>query len=129
MEKDKLELSSEELGAINSDLAVRIQNGERELLPVLWASIERLAAWHANRLLCRLPYWTIEFDELIDSAYIALADAVYTYDSTRAAFSTHYAMRLKTAFSEALGGRSLRQRNDPLRYALRFEAPIGEYSA
>lgn len=125
MAEDKQAVSSAELSEINTDLVLRIQQGEKELMPELWAGVERLAAWYANRLLNKLPSGLTEFDELISAAYIALVDAVNTCDLERGNFTYYYSLRVKAAFSEVLGGRSSRQRNDPLHYALRLEEPIG----
>jgi RNA polymerase sigma factor, sigma-70 family len=73
----------------------------------------------------KLPSGTVEFDELYNAGYIALVDAVERHDPERGSFTTIFALCLKKAFAGTLGGQSLRQRNDPLRYALSFDAPIG----
>lgn len=110
----------------NEELAIEIQNGKTEYLPVLWERVERFVALKANRLLKVLGDNRIEFDDLYNSAYLYLQKAVDYFDPEKeCSFLNMYSsFFLKTAFAEATGIRLSKERNDPLRRALSLDAPI-----
>lgn len=112
----------------NEELAVRIQRGERELMPELWGQVERFVRYMADKHLRKLPDGrAVEFDDLYQSGYLAVADAVERFDESQGmAFIGYLAMRLKTAFAEATGCRSKRQQRDPIHYAASLDAPLGD---
>ena len=108
----------------NEELAALLQDGfggEDELLR-LWDQVRRFAAAQARR-------WArasgIDIDDLMREAFVALMDAVGTWNRDAAMFITWYTIRLKGAFTEAVGLRTARQRNDPLRGAVSLDAPVG----
>lgn len=108
----------------NEELAALLQDGfggEDELLR-LWDQVRRFAAAQARR-------WArasgIDIDDLMQEAFVALMDAVGTWNRDAAMFITWYTIRLKGAFTEAVGLRTARQRNDPLRGAVSLDAPVG----
>lgn len=108
----------------NEELAALIQAGERGRLPELWVQVERFVAKQANRCLAYTD--GVEFADLYNSGYIALVDAVSTYDPGKGAFTTWLALHLKTAFAEAGGYRSRKQALDPLHNAMSIYAPIND---
>lgn len=111
----------------NEELAVLIQNGERDALHVLWAQVERFAARMARRYITLSGTSEAEFDDLYNHAYIALAYAAEAYDPERGkTFIGYFALTLKTAFAEAVGRRSHKQALDPLHHAGSLDAPLGD---
>ena len=112
----------------NEQLAALLQDGgggEDELLR-LWDQVRRFAAAQARR-------WGrasgIDIDDLMQEAFVALMDALGTWNRDAAMFITWYTLRLKGAFTEAVGLRTARQRNDPLRGAVSLDAPVGHDEA
>lgn len=111
----------------NEDLAIRIQKGESELIPDLWEQVKKLAMWKARRIANALEgSKRIEFDEFVNAGYLALSEAVEAYNPERGKFSTLYMFYLRTAFSEVLGCRTERTKNDPIHKALSLEMPLGD---
>lgn len=113
----RLQMTNEELAALLQD-----GGGEDELL-CLWAQVRRFAASQARR-------WArastgVEVEDLLQVGFLALMDAVGTWNRDAAMFITWYTIRLKGAFTEAVGLRTARQRNDPLRGAVSLDAPVG----
>lgn len=113
----------------NEELAALLQDGsggEDELL-CLWDQVRRFAASQARR-------WArastgVEVEDLLQVGFLALMDAVGTWNRDAAMFITWYTLRLKGAFTEAVGLRTARQRNDPLRGAVSLDAPVGHDEA
>ena len=110
----------------NEELAIEIQNGKTEYYPVLWDQVERFIKKMANERMRVLPKDVdVEFDELYDSGFFAVVRAVkYFKPEKDYTFLTCLGNTLKTAFSEVTGIRTSKGRNDPLRYALSFDAPV-----
>ena len=111
----------------NEELAEAVQQGETEKLSALWNNINKLVCWKANRLLSVLgDNAKIEFTELYDTGYIALVKAAYTYKSVSGSFAGWFMFYLKTAFAEATGYRTSKQRSDPARSALSLNTLLQE---
>lgn len=105
----------------NEKLAVSIQAGDRGKLLELWAGVERYA-W---KKAAAWPRAGLEVEDLMQSAFLALLEAVSSFSPDKGAqFLTWYTFRLKTAFAEATGWRAERQRRDPLRAAVSLDAPL-----
>lgn len=105
----------------NEKLAVSIQAGDRGKLLELWAGVERYA-W---KKAAAWPRAGLEVEDLMQSAFLALLEAVSSFSPDKGAqFLTWYTFRLKTAFAEATGWRTERQRRDPLRAAVSLDAPL-----
>ena len=109
----------------NEELAAKIQDGggDEEDLLLLWAQVRRFAASQARR-------WArastgVEVEDLLQVGFLALLDALETWNRDAAMFITWYTIRLKGAFTEAVGLRTARQRNDPLRGAVSLDAQVG----
>ena len=101
----------------NEEIATRIQDGQKDLMPLLWERVERFARQQVKRSV----YGKQLEDDLFQSAYIALASAVERFDESKAAFLTWNAYYLRTAFAEAAG---CRRGNDPMRGALSLDTPL-----
>lgn len=113
----------------NEELVAAIQAGE-DRMGELWEQIERLVKWKAKRIMTVLDAWGgrgVEFDDLYQSGYLALAEAVESYDpAAGGAFSTWFMFYLQTAFAVATGFRTRRGQNEPLNNALSLDAPLGD---
>lgn len=109
----------------NEEMVAAIQAGQTELLPQLWENIEKLISWRANRFLAMLHAadlcHDIESGDLINSGYFAVLAAVKTYNPEQSKFTSWLLQYLQTAFAEATGYRTEKQRSDPLRYALSMD--------
>lgn len=114
----------------NEELVARIQGGERDRLPELWAQVERFVAKQANRrLVLSGGLGGVEFGDLYNAGYLALAAAVDIYDPLAGmSFIGWLAFHLKSAFAEAGGYRSRKQARDPIHRAGSLEAPVEEDS-
>ena len=107
----------------NEELAVMIRGGRDDLTPVLWEQVRR---WAAKLALRWYDAWQgragVQMDDLMQCAFLALAEAVQTFDPSGGAFTTWYTFHLKTAFCEAYGVR--RRVRDPLNGAASLDAPL-----
>ena len=69
----------------------------------------------------------VELDDLEQSAFIGLLNAVQTWKPESGAFSTWYTIQLKAVFVEDYGMRTKRTREDPLnKYHLSLDTPLDE---
>ena len=113
----------------NEELASKIQDGgggEEDLL-LLWDQVRRFAAAQARR-------WArastgVEVEDLLQVGFLAMLDALERWNRVEGSFIAWYSLRLKGAFTEAVGLRTARQRNDPLRGAVSLDAPVGHDEA
>lgn len=106
------------------DIATDIQNGNTEKMEQLWEMcynfIRKQArkwagAW-ANR-----PHF--DMDDLMQSGYLALYDAVQGYQKERGSFLGFLVFYLKTEFSNVVGCRTQAQRKEPLNNAISLDSP------
>lgn len=112
----------------NEELAVRIKAGERDRLLELWDQVRDLIAWYAVRRYDAAPgLGGVEVDDLIQAGYIAVAEAVESFDPGAGyKFTTWLKLPLKTAFAEAGGYRSDKQKMDPLHRCDSLDRPWGD---
>jgi RNA polymerase sigma factor (sigma-70 family) len=119
----------------NEELAIEIQNGKTEYLPVLWEQIEGFVKWKANQCFQKLLdnpdiSLSIEFDDLYDSGYFAMLKAVkYFKPETEYKFLTFLDLPLKTVFNEVISGRmgaTHLHKRDPLNHSISLDTPIGD---
>lgn len=114
----------------NEELVERIHAGESDCMAILWEQVERLVYWKARRVAVAIDEsgisTGIEYDDLCQCGFFALASAVASYRPEYGAFSTVLMLHLKTAFAEATGFRTMRQMRDPLRLAGRLDEPVGK---
>ena len=107
----------------SSEIAKAVQAGEAGTLE-LWISVRRLALKFAIRWESALDGQSgMERDDFTQEAFLAMLDAVKSWDSQAGSFNTWYIIILKGAFTEAAGLRTARERNDPLRVAKSLDAP------
>lgn len=90
----------------NEELVIAIQAGENRM-GELWEQVERLVKWKAKRIMTALELkgspCGVEFDDLYQSGYPALVEAVETYDPAAGAFSTWFMYYLQKAFAVVTG--------------------------
>lgn len=113
------------MGKTNEDLAIEAHGGGAPVMHALWDRVSRYVAKMAYRwtqAFYQLPCVTI--DDLINSGYIAMVEAVETYSSEKGAFLTWFTFYLKKAFLECYGLR--RRYRDALDVALSLDQPISE---
>lgn len=111
----------------NEEIVARIQAGEEHLMETLWVQVERFAAWKSSRVIRALNgFGGVEFGDLYNSCYVALIDAVKTYNPNNGAFTTWYMFYIQTAFAVITGNRTARARNDPLQKYVSLSTPIGD---
>ncbi|MBQ8881076.1 MAG: sigma-70 family RNA polymerase sigma factor [Oscillospiraceae bacterium] len=111
---------------LNEELVAVIQAGE-DHMGELWIQVEGLVTWAAKHRIAILEgRCGVEFEDLYQSGYPALVAAVYSYKPGNGAFSTWFMLYLRTAFAEATGFRTVKQKLDPLNTALSLDAPLGD---
>ncbi len=108
----------------NEELAMEIQRGRVEYLADLWEQVERFVWKQAKRWAGAWP--KAEAEDLSQAGFLALYGACETYQPERGKFLTWYGLYLKTAFSEAVGGHTERQRRDPLQKAVSLDIPLSD---
>lgn len=112
----------------NEELVAKIQAGSVELMSELWERVERLVKWKAKRIMTVLegcPGRGVEFEDLYQSGYLAMVEAVDTYDPvTGASFCTWLMYHLKTVFAEVTGYRTQKGRQEPLNNYLSLDTPL-----
>ena len=110
----------------NEELVAAIRSGE-DRMGELWAQVERLVKWKAHRVMGALEArggCGVTFEDLYQSGYPALVDAVETYDPAAGAFSTWFMYYLRKAFAEATGYRTRKGQNEPLNNSLSLDTPL-----
>lgn len=111
------------------NLVIRIQNGEPDLMPELWENVHHFIAWRARQVLAIIGNrGGAEVDDLVNSGYFALLDAVRTYKPEESGFCSWLSVHLKNSFSEATGFRTQTQKNDSMRYSVSLSTPLDDES-
>ena len=110
------------------DLVPRIQAGERELIPELWAQVRRLVLHMAHkRLRATNGAGGVTLDDLMQAGFLGFLEAVRAYDpSAGFRFTSYLTYPVKTAFSEAEGRRSEKQKRDPIFFSVSIDVPLDE---
>ncbi len=110
----------------NEELAAKIQSGECEIISHLWEQVH-LFVWQQSNRWARAWRQTrpdIAADDFYQAGYIALCEAVETYQTERGAFLTWFSFYLKKEFSATIGKSQIQMR-DKLNSALSLDAPMG----
>ena len=83
---------------------------------------------HANRVSRALPSTAVcDFDDLYQSGYFAMLQAVEYFDSDSGySFNTYFNICHKAAMAEASGFRTAKQKKDLTRFAKSLDAPISD---
>lgn len=112
----------------NEELATKIQQGETELIGVLWNRVHKFVRMMAKRRAALLDdVAAVDQEDLYQNGYFAFLYAVKSFDPASGySFLTYLTRPLKNSFSEALGCRTERQRNDPIWNCVSLDAPIDE---
>lgn len=105
----------------NEDLAKAIQTGDQDKLLELWEAVRRFA-WQQTRRWAGIG--GMDAQDYLQTAFLALLEALEGWDSSRGNFFAWYSLRLKGAFTEAAGLRTQRERRDPLQGYLSLDAPL-----
>ena len=112
----------------NEELAAAIQSGERDKLMELWGQVRRLVHDMAyERLRATNGAGGVTLDDLMQAGFLGFLEAVRAYDpSAGFRFTSYLTYPVKTAFSEAEGRRSEKQKRDPIFSAVSIDAPLDE---
>ena len=109
----------------NEEIVSFIQSGDASKLSELWEGVRGYVAKMARSYMAVYDgRYGVEFDDLMQSGFLAMAAAAESYEPGEAKFLTWFTYHLKTAFAETANGRTKRQRNDPLRSAASLHEPI-----
>ena len=107
-----------------SKIAAAVQAGQADRLE-LWEAVRRFAYDRAYRW-CRAMEGRggMVLEAYIQVAFLALLEALESWDPAAGAFLTWYGLKLKGAFTEAVGMRTQRDKRDPIHHALSLDAPL-----
>lgn len=107
-----------------NEIAAAVQAGQADRLE-LWEAVRRFAHDRAYRW-CRAMDGRagMVLEDYIQVAFLALLDALEGWDPAAGAFLTWYGLKLKGAFTEAVGMRTQRDKRDPIHHALSLDAPF-----
>lgn len=113
----------------NEEIAVAVKNGDSTFLPVLWdrmqKMIQRKAKQYRNMLSDDFNR-SVDADDLIQSGFFALNEAIKRYDPEKGfAFSTYLGYALKNEFRKETGTKTDGKR-DANNYAFPLDMPCGE---
>ena len=113
----------------NEEFALKIQNGERNLIPTLWEQVERFIYLKSENW-----YWQHEetcircgvaLDDLKQVSYFAFLDAIRYYTSADGyKFLTYLVFPLRNRFNEACGIRTKAQAQRPLNRCKSLNAAV-----
>lgn len=112
----------------NEELAAVIQAGAPERIGELWEQVEGFVKWKAKRIMTALQGGSgrgVEFDDLHHSGYLAMVAAVETYQPKSGSFVNWLSLYLKTAFAEATGYRTVKDKMEPLNNATSLDKMVG----
>lgn len=109
----------------NEELAKEIQQGRTALIETLWKQcygfIKQQAirwgrAWESRR--------DFDTEDLIQSGYFAICEAVDGFTPDRGAFITYLSFCLKTEFSKVVGCQTEAQKQEPIHNSVSFDDPV-----
>ena len=117
----------------NEELVSQVQQGDTAALVSLWEQVKGLIAWKARHIMTALDLrgnpCGVEMDDLMQSGYIAMVEAVYYYSpESGAAFSTCLINCLKTVLAELTGYRTKTGRNEPLNNSFSLDKSVEDDS-
>lgn len=111
----------------NEEIAVRIQAGETDLMEQLWIGVEKLVRREANRVSGATGgKCGVDSDDLYQCGYLAMVAAVETFNPENGSFANWLILYLKTAFAEATGRRTTKDRMEPLNNSVSLDKPLGD---
>lgn len=102
----------------NETLALRIQQGEVELIPQLWEQVVKFIAMKAREYISHKEQQGLlcsgEEADLTNQAYFGFLEAVKYFNPEAGKFLTILSLSIKTSFAEAAGYRTAAQRLDSI---------------
>lgn len=107
-----------------NEIAAAVQSGQADRME-LWEAVRRFSYDRAYRW-----YRAMEgrggmvLEDYMQVAFLALLEALESWDPAAGAFLTWYGLKLKGAFTEAAGMRTQRDKRDPIHHALSLDAPL-----
>jgi len=112
------------LAMTTNGIAAEVKAGQTGYLE-LWEAVRRFVHDQSYRWAAALNgLGGVDNEDLQQTAFLALLEAVEGWESEKGAFLTIFGLKLKTAFSEATGLRTKRDRQDPLQAAVSLDAPL-----
>lgn len=102
---------------------------DRSVIPILWENVYKRVVGFCNKFWSETPSIKArcELDDLIQESYLFFETAIQKYQPDRGAqFGTYLYLHLRTACISASGGRTKRQRSDPIFSCESLDAPIKE---
>lgn len=119
------------MSSTNEELAIRIKNGEKDLMSELWENTYKLLYLMSNRFynsnteLCRS--YGVEIEDIQQSCYFALCDAVEAYKTdSEYKFTAYINYSFKNAVNACLNGGQRRSVTDPLSCSTSLDVPLTE---
>lgn len=107
-----------------SKIAAAVQTGQADRLE-LWEAVRRFAYDRAYRWYRAMEgRGGMALEDYIQVAFLALLEALEGWDPAAGAFLTWYGLKMKGAFTEAVGMRTQRDKRDPIHHALSLDAPL-----
>ena len=107
----------------NEELAELVQEGNDGLIPQLWEQVQVYVRRKAETAMRSIPpEHGVEVDDLAQSGYFALLEAVATFDRGKGTFLCWLEKYLKTEFAVAGGYRT--SRRDPLNLSTSIDQPV-----
>ena len=109
-----------------NQIAAAVQSRQADIM-ALWAAVRRFTHDRAYRWERALgSRCGVTVDDLTQTGFLALLDTLETWKPEAGAFLTWYGLRLKSAFSEATGQRTQRDKRDPLQNCTSLDMPVAE---
>lgn len=107
-----------------SQIAAAVKRGEADLLE-LWEAVRRFAHDRAYRWIRATEGRAgMVLEDFLQVAFLAVIDALEGWEPDKGAFITWYGLRLKSAFAEAAGQRTQRDKRDPLQNCVSLDMPL-----
>jgi|GEM_PF-1024244 len=108
-----------------SELAIEARSDNKKM-ENLWNAVYRLIAWWANKYSTDQGTRNWETDDLIQTGFFALHEAVQSFDPKRSGFTTHLRYFIRSHFSKVIGTRDSKIR--PELHAISLNETIDDES-
>lgn len=113
----------------NEELVEKIQAGATERMVDLWEQVDGLVKRQAQKVISVLSHrgnpCGVEFEDLYQTGYLALDEAIKTYKPEGMSFAAWLIFYLKSAFAVVTGYHTATGQNEPLNNALSLDMPPG----